>query len=202
MHVQIILDAIQDGTLPTDEQLDALLPESYRVHADQHFSGVFVIEQAARFLADRKDPLILDVGSGSGKFCLLGALLNENAHFTGVEFRAELVSISRKLAEAFKLQNIDFVHDNILNSDFQKFNGFFIFNPFLEHRKPGQRMQGFSDHDKTASIYEEYLSKELSLLSKNTKMVTYYMDRSLIPNNFHCVREAIGGTLLFWESIG
>ena len=198
--VQNIRELITNGILPSDEQFDALLPESLRKHADQHFSGVYVIEQATRFLADQNAPAILDVGSGSGKFCLIGALIHVNAHFTGVEYREELVAISQKLAQDFKIENIAFFHQNILDVHFQFFNGFFMFNPFHEHRQSSARMAGFFDHERSAEAYQNHIYNELSAIQHPAKLVTHYIDPNLIPESFRCVDQKMGGTLLFWQT--
>ena len=199
MQFQIIRDTIRNGILPSDEQFDSLFPEGIRSYANQHFSGVYAIKQAAQFLCDQKDPKILDIGSGAGKFCLLAALLHNGAEFVGVEYRSELVSVSKDLADNFALNNIHFFCENVLNVDFTPFNGFFMFNPFLEHRKSNARLEGFFDYNHDDFYYQEHLNIKLSSMHTRAKLVTYHVNRSLVPKSFKCVFEKMGGALLFWE---
>ena len=71
----------------TDEEFDLIFPLEIRRKSATHFTPIKIAKAAAQFLATEPNIRILDVGSGAGKFCFVGALTT-NAHFTGVEQRA------------------------------------------------------------------------------------------------------------------
>lgn len=198
--VKEIKKLVEQGILPSDEQMDGLLPDKFKKHANQHFSGCYIIKLASEYLCEAIKPNILDIGSGSGKFCQLAGLLNPEAQFTGVEYRLELVDIALELKGEFQLDNVNFVHENIINHSFQPYNGFFMFNPFLEHRNALTRMDNFQDAPEKEMEYSYYVKDQLSQCQPGARLATFYVLKNQIPSNFKVVKESMGGMLLFWVS--
>ena len=202
-HVQSVKEIkklIEQGILPSDERMDGLLPEEFKIHANQHFSGSYIIKLAAEYLCEAIKPNILDIGSGTGKFCQLGGLLRPEAQFTGVEYRRELVDVALELKGEFQLDNVEFIHENIINHSFQPYNGFFMFNPFLEHRNAAARMDHFQDAPEKEMEYSHYVQDQLSQCQSGARLATFYVLKNQIPSNFKVVKESMGGMLLFWVS--
>ena len=196
-----ILDCIEKGDLPSDELLDSLLPEELRIHADQHFAGAYAIQLASEFLVkNQSSPHILDIGSGTGKFCLLGALLQKTAQFNGVEYRASFVQIAKDIAVQFDTPNVHFECQNILSHSFENYDGFFMFNPFLEHRNTNARMNDFDDEPNQAADYLAHVHKELAQRPTGTRLACLYVNEAHIPENFKLVDQKMGGTLRFYIS--
>lgn len=52
-----------------DEEFDTIFPEDVREHSNRHFTSVFIAQQALAFLTEEGAKKILDIGSGTGKFC-------------------------------------------------------------------------------------------------------------------------------------
>jgi SAM-dependent methyltransferase len=202
MHaINRILDCIEKGDLPTDELLDSLLPKELRIHADQHFAGVYAIQLASEFLVkNQTSPHILDIGSGTGKFSLLGALLHKTAQFTGVEYRPSFVQIAKDIAVQFDTPNVHFQCQNILFHSFENYNGFFMFNPFLEHRNTMARMNDFDDEPNQATDYVAHVHKELAHRPAGTRLVCLYVNEEQIPKNFKIVDQKMGETMRFYIS--
>ena len=202
MHaINRILDCIEKGDLPSDELLDSLLPEELRIHADQHFAGAYAIQLASAFLVkDQSSPHILDIGSGTGKFCLLGALLHKKVQFTGVEYRPSLVEIAVELAIQLRLTNVQIECQNILSHSFEKYHGLFMFNPFLEYRNAQSRMQDFPDDPRQESEYVSYVRDQLSKCRPGVRLVTLYVSPEQVPGNFILQDQKMGGTLRFYTS--
>ncbi len=75
--------------------------------------------------------LDLVVGSGAGKFCLVGAL-NSKAHFFGVEQRQSLVKMANQLAEYFRITNSSFIHADALKIDWSEYEVIYLFNSYYE----------------------------------------------------------------------
>jgi hypothetical protein len=191
---------IERGELPPDELMDALLPDDLKAHADQHFAGCYAIKLAAAFLSESAQPKILDIGSGSGKFCQLGALLQPQSHFTGVEYRASLVNLAIEISASLSLANVAFLHQNVIDVSFVDFNSFFMFNPFLEHRNSVARMKDFTDVPENETIYFSHVYEQFAHCVPDTRIVTLYVSHSQIPNNFTCVDQKMGGMLRFYIS--
>ena len=76
----------------TDEQFNTIYPTSIRRLSEKHWTPVSVAKAAAEFLVTNPGTRVLDIGSGAGKFCMVGAV-HTRGFFTGVEQREELVQL-------------------------------------------------------------------------------------------------------------
>jgi predicted RNA methylase len=93
-----------------DGDFDVWLPEEAQVHSRRFWTPVGVALRVTRWLSEVGASSVLDVGSGAGKFCVVGAL-GSALRFVGIEHRAHLVDASRALASQFEVQNrVEFVH--------------------------------------------------------------------------------------------
>jgi tRNA G46 methylase TrmB len=191
---------IGNNELPPDELFDTLMPEALLPYSAQHFAGCYAIQLASDFLSVHPNCEILDIGSGIGKFCLMAALRHPKARFTGIEYRESFVQLSEQLRILFELNNVSFVCKNILSVSLHQFNGFFIFNPFHEHRNSSSRMTDFFDNAEQEHNYVSHLKNELLACKSKTRLVTYYMDAKLIPDNFELVSRKMGGTMSFYTA--
>ena len=198
--IQEIYEIIGRGGLPPDELLDALLPEDVRTYADQHFAGTYAISLACNFLISSSAAHILDIGSGTGKFCLLGALLHKEAQFTGVEYRDSFVQIAENLRLKMCLENVNFQCKNILDYPFSAHTGVFMFNPFLEHRNVRARMQDFTDDLGREGTYFSYVRNQFTHCRSGIRLATFHVDSTQVPENFNLVDRKMGGTLSFYIS--
>ena len=86
-----------------------------------------------------ENDMVLDIGSGAGKFCVIGALHTKGT-FHGVEQRRNLHIISKKLVKEFEVTNVKFIHSNIDRITFFNYNAFYFFNPFEENIYPKNRI--------------------------------------------------------------
>ena len=114
-----------------DSDFDKVFTSKYRKLSKIHWTPVEIIKTTIDWLELTSNSKVLDIGSGVGKFCLQGALLSK-AQFTGVEKRKTLVSQANKVKSEFKIDNIEFIHANIVEIDFFNFNAFYYYNPFCE----------------------------------------------------------------------
>ena len=186
---------IVDGT---DGEFDAIYPRAIRRHAEQHFTSLSVARRSAAFLAPESGSNVLDIGSGAGKFCLIGAATTKG-HFTGIEQRKELVELSSRLALTYEINQVKFVHGNVMDIDFKAFDAFYIFNPFFENVHAGRSM------DNTVllspSLYESYssyTSARIASLPVGTRLATYYTSPSIVPQTYEEVASFEEGALKFW----
>jgi tRNA G46 methylase TrmB len=119
-------EIISHGPSYTNEQFDALYPESIRNLSKRHWTPLNVAKKAAAFLASGRNPRILDIGSGAGKFCLVGAQHRPKALFFGFEQRQSLISEAEKVKKALSITNVSFIHENFSRLDFNQFDHFYF----------------------------------------------------------------------------
>jgi predicted RNA methylase len=78
---------------------------------------------------------ILDIGSGAGKFCIVGAL-STDAQFVGIERRARLVDIASGAASRLGATRATFIQADVATFSFEGFDGVYLYNPFHEQISP------------------------------------------------------------------
>jgi predicted RNA methylase len=193
------IDKLRAKISISDEEFDAIYPEDVRDHSNRHFTSVFLSQKAAQYLANGEEKEILDIGSGTGKFCLVGATCT-NAHYTGVEHRKYLSEIAQECANTFVVPNVSFINANILDIDFKTFDAFYIFNPFLEtHDKSARIDQSVSIKSSDFDVFRNYVYKELAKKDIGTRLATYWTADNQIPDSFELKGSFFGDTLRFWE---
>jgi SAM-dependent methyltransferase len=121
-----------DPRTPEDDAFDAVYDRRIRGLSMRHWTPVAVAARAAAMLVEAGATRILDVGSGVGKFCLVGARCT-NAEYVGVELREDLVLIARDTAKTLGASRATFVHGDVADLSFAGFDGVFLYNPFFEH---------------------------------------------------------------------
>lgn len=117
--------------LSSDMEFDSAYDMQIRDLSQQHWTPVRVAARAAHLLAREGATRILDVGSGPGKFCIVGAL-SSDAEFVGVERRGYLVDIAKRTALRLGATRATFVHASADSFSFEGFNGVYLYNPFYE----------------------------------------------------------------------
>lgn len=185
----------------TDNDFNSIYSEKIRMLAQKHWTEVSVAKAASEFLVDRPGTKVMDIGSGVGKFCLIGAA-NTKGHFTGVEQRLQLVRISRELSSSFHIHNVKFIHDNITSIKFSDYDAFYFYNPFYENLDFHNRIDDTVQLN--AQIYDAYslyVVEQFSSLRSGTRLVTYCTSRNIVPSSFKLLDSLRGEKLNFWEKI-
>ncbi|HMG90069.1 MAG TPA: methyltransferase domain-containing protein [Chryseolinea sp.] len=185
----------------TDDEFDAIYPRKIRRLAEKHFTPVSVAKTASEFLVTKPGERVLDIGSGAGKFCLVGSV-NTSGHFVGIEQRRSLVELSKKLSTSYGLNNITFVNGDVTSINFNEYDAFYIYNSFYEN---------LNKHDSiddtilmTPSLYNSYLRYthgQLSRLSPAVRLVTYYTSYTIVPSSFKLIDSLHDEHLKLWEKV-
>lgn len=184
----------------TDRELDDLL-FSIRVKSlsSIHWTPIKIIKQASEWLAPTARTKVLDVGSGVGKFCIVGAI-HTKGHFTGVEHRPQLVHQAKKAAKRAKVSNVQFLLADMISVDFSRFDAFYFFNPFYENLVPNLAID--AEIELSEQKYQGYLQhayKALDSLKPGTRVATYHGSDSKIPPAYELVYSAPDSDgLRFW----
>jgi SAM-dependent methyltransferase len=187
-----------NGTI-YDESFDLIFPEAYRLHSNRHFTSVYIAQRAVQFLNEHGAKTVLDIGSATGKFCLVAAVTKPDIHFTGIEYRADQVAIANACVQQFELTNVTFECANILTTSFAAFDGFYMFNPFLENKDASANMDGEKLNSETAANqYVAHVMHELDQRPIGTPLVTYWTPIEQIPSSYELQQSNFGDTLKFW----
>ena len=192
-------DALRQGACPSDKAFDGVYPKALQAISAVHFSPVAVALRAAQLLQEGDAQNILDVGSGVGKFCVIGALSTKACHFTGVEQRPALVQVARDAAARLGAERTSFVHGNAADLDFSAFDGIYMFNPFFEQISRC-RIQVDATMPRSRFRFRSYsfnVYRKLSRARPGLKIVTYHGCGFRLPESFRLVtREAAGNDYL------
>ncbi len=183
----------------TDDEFDTIYPSHIRRLAKKHWTPIAVAKTAALFLAHRRGIKVLDIGSGVGKFCMVGAALTRG-HFTGVEQRPELVELSQTLSASYGLDNTTYINANIISVDFRDFKGFYLYNSFFENLDKRNGIdKTIALSEKLYDSYGTHVSDKLSSLPAGVRLATYYTDDWVVPTTFELVYNLFKGNLKLWE---
>jgi SAM-dependent methyltransferase len=185
----------------TDDAFNAIFPPSVQSLSRKHWTPIAVAKTAAEFLVRQSGDKVLDIGSGAGKFCLIGGSTT-SGHFTGVEQRGDLVETSRALARQHEVVNTTFIHANITTIDFLMYDAFYFFNSFHEnidiHHKIDSTVPLDLEHYDTYSLY---LIDQLSKVHAGRRLATYCSSSEIVPPCFQLVSSLYAGRLNLWEKI-
>ncbi len=180
---------------------ERLLPRHLRKAARFWTAGV-VAELGARWLELEGARSVLDVGSGIGKFCTLGAL-STRLHFCGVEHRADLVSVARSTARSIAAENVSFVHARFTEVDARAYDALYFYNPFQENF-----CARWYQLDQKVELHPRRFERDVAAAERILKdmpvgswLLTYYQFGGRIPLGYSLLRAAHhqGSVLRLWR---
>jgi SAM-dependent methyltransferase len=203
--------AVTDAAF-ADQLFDSLLPVRYRCVSNTQWTSARVVEQIAVLLGSIKlageaAPLtFIDIGSGVGKLCILLALRmpQTKMKFFGIEQRKNLVKISEKIRAANKLDNVHFAHRNMMELSWEKFDIYYLYNPFQEHIVEAGGSQVDHEIDFDRSFYTHYITevyRQLSWADKGKRLITFHGYGEMVPDSWTLRSSQIieKGSLCLWE---
>lgn len=181
--------------LISDQEFDGLLPPYLQAVSRSFWTPAAVAYRAARLLAPDRSRRVLDIGSGVGKFCILGAAATR-AMFVGVEHRPHLVSTAQATARFLEILTARFVLGGLDSIDILDFDAVYLFNPFEEN------LWSSSDGlDDTVELNESRFSKDVlhaqAMLARarpGTRVVTYHGFGGFMPASYRWIRREPCGT--------
>jgi SAM-dependent methyltransferase len=132
-RISALVEALRSGWAVSDRDFDAALyPLDFRARSSTFWTPVHVALRATELLVTTRATRVLDVGSGAGKLCIVGAAAT-SALFVGVEQREQLVSIARAAALRARTRTARFFHGDFSELDVETFDAIYMFNPFEEN---------------------------------------------------------------------
>lgn len=196
-----ILELLKSGVYSIeDKKFDTcFFPADVCKLSSIHWTPLQVAIASAKYLSDDSpNSAILDIGSGAGKFCILGSLVTD-ANFTGVELRKNLFELSREIVQKHAIERLTFVHGDVTNLDFSNYSGFYFYNSFAENVFPNGKIDAsITLNEDNYYSFTDSVKNKLANCPSQTKLVTYCTSRRIVPNDFTLVKSLVSGKLLFW----
>ena len=189
-----------DQWFSSDAQFNQLYPQGIEALAQRHWTPLQVAWKAAQFLATEKDAKILDIGSGVGKFCLVGAYYRPEAFYYGVEQRKNMIGHAERAKDLLQLGNVSFIHGNFTSLDLRQFNHFYFYNSFFENLADASTTidNNIVYSGELFDYYNRYLYKQLEQTPFGTKLATFHSLEDEVPSCFKVVDADLEGELKFW----
>lgn len=181
-----------------DEAFDQIFPVQLRTVSEFHFTPLKVAQVAAKFLVETPGGRVLDIGSGAGKFCFVGAVCTAG-HFVGVEQRESLHRVAVELAERYDLKNTTFQLGNCMDLDFSAYNALYFFNSFQENIVQDSAIDDTVALDR--AYYKQYarqLRERLGDMRKGTRLATYFSYLTEVPDCFELRASDFDRKLKLW----
>jgi predicted RNA methylase len=205
-----VADIVRCGSPLEDHDFDAVYSTRLRTLSRVHWTPLAVARRALEWLAPGPSDTVLDIGSGVGKFCLIGAITT-GAQFCGVECRAELVAAADRAARLVAAgPRAQFVHADAVTADWSQCAGLYMYNPFGEMLMPADdhsldvisalgprvRSERRHAHDRQVALAEA----KLRSVRAGTRIVTFHGFGGDMPIGIDLVeRETIAtGPLELW----
>jgi len=186
----------------SDAQFNHVYPPSVQKLSRRHWTPLQVARKAAAFLAAENNTVILDVGSGVGKFCLAASHYQPNAWFIGVEQRKNLVAHADTAKQILKADNAAFIYGNFTQLDFKKYDHFYFFNAFYENLAGTDKIDNNIVYSgELYNYYNRYLYKQLEKKPAGTRVATYHSLEDEIPKGYHVVGTDMDNLLKFWVKV-
>ncbi|NOT36344.1 MAG: methyltransferase domain-containing protein [Saprospiraceae bacterium] len=190
---------IQSNIEVKDREFDLIYPKSFKSISKFHFTPVCIAKEAARYLVTNKETKVLDVGSGAGKFCMIGSVVTEG-YFYGVEHRIKLSNLANRITKHYELSNVEFIHSNITDIQFNLYNSFYSYNPFYENiAKTGRIDNKLHFSNEQYEAYSSYMKSQLSTMPIGTKLVTYFSYLKEVPDSYKVKYSNFDNKLKFWQ---
>jgi len=197
----MIFKKLRSGVPVDDAKFDALYPERIQQVSALHFTPLDVAKVAAGFLVETPDTRVLDVGSGAGKFCLVGAVCT-TGHFTGVEQRESLFHLAEGLRIQADLPNAAFIRANILDISFGSYDAVYLFNPFHENIAQTDPIDdSVVMNNQLYTVYCDYVREQLDTMPIGTRLVTYFSYGAEVPGSYIMQSYAFDRKLKMWKKM-
>lgn len=199
----------QPGSSPlisTDAEFNLLLPRAEREAAGRYWTPVGVARRVTQLVSELGVRRVLDVGSGPGKFCIVGAACASDVEFVGVEQRPHLVAVADDLARALGIPNATFCLGDATRASWSDFDALYVFNSFAENIfSTGDRFDDTVELSRVRFVADVLLvASKLAELRKGTLLLTYHGLGGPIPDAYRHVHVESAGTgwLHVWRHDG
>ena len=179
--------SVRDAGPEADLRFDQLYPDWVQDLSEMFWTPVAVAQRSAEFLVSRPGDKILDIGSGVGKFCFIGAAITSGV-FHGIEQRQDLVEVAQELQRAHPWTEslIDFRVGNMSDEAWDQYQGIYLYNPFFEQTSgPWCQIDHSIKYSRdTQAHYVQTALAKLAATPPGTRVATYFGFGSKMPTGF------------------
>lgn len=155
--------------------------------SEMFWTPVEVAHRSAQLLVANPGDRILDVGSGVGKFCLVGAATTAGV-FHGIEQRGDLVEEAERVRQAHPWTETStaFRVGNMSEEAWDQYEGIYLFNPFFEQTSgPWCQIDDTVPYSReTQDRYIETALAKLTATRAGTRVATYFGLGARLPAEF------------------
>lgn len=176
---------LRQGGRLSDSVFDEVFPSGARNVSCNFWTPVAVAQRAAWLLVQEGCRRVLDVGSGVGKFCVVGAA-STDATFVGIEHRGHLIVAAREAARRIGVSSAHFIHGTLDGMVASEFDAFYFFNPFEENLWTAEVQL-----DQTVALSERRFEADVKCAQQmlaqarvGTRVVTYYGLGAAMPTSY------------------
>lgn len=185
-----------------DKVFNSLYEERIQQVAQKHWTPLEVAKKSAEFLAVSPGIKVLDIGSGSGKFCFTAAHYHPKISFYGIEQRKGLVDMCNKLKRKLKLKNVFFKIGNISKVSLEEYDHFYFYNSFYENIEGTEKIdEQIFYSEKLYDYYNLYLYKQLNKKPAGTRLATFHSFGNEIPPGYEIIHTDYEDYLKFWVKV-
>ena len=149
------------------------------------WTPVEVAQRAVQLMECSEGQRVLDLGSGCGKFCTVGAL-SSDAEFFGIEQRPDLVEVARAIAREHKLSQTQYSVGDMSDLDWSEFDRIYLYNPFHEQTSgPWVQIDDTISYSRDRqSTYVQSVVEKLNSLAAGTRVATYFGFGGTFPTGY------------------
>ena len=182
-----------------EKQFLELLPDSLRDLDYEYWSDFSQIEQSCKWLKNCAN--ILDVGSGVGKFCIIGTqLLSSN--FFGIEKNRRLHTQANVTLSHLTKHRVNFILGDLFKLPLSRYDGLYIYNPFVENISIGKKIDNSIAYDeKLYNDLHDQLMIRLDLLKSDSLVVNNSLVTDYFSDKFELVDVHSDPSLTLWKKI-
>lgn len=181
--------SLRRRSLLDDAAFDQVFPSAHRFRSWLHWTPVDVALRATALLAPGGCRRVLDVGSGVGKLCLIGAATTSATWF-GIERDADMVRAANAAAACMHLEHrLRFIHGDITALDWTTFDAFYLYNPFAEILYSGDDDALARRERYVANI--DFVQNQLAEAAPGTRVVTYHGFGGDMPSGFDNIHREV-----------
>lgn len=199
-----IVERLQQGLHVFDFDFDRVYPPAIRAVSSSFWTPVAVAMRAAELLAPSPSSRVLDVGSGVGKLCTIGALVTR-ATFVGVEHRPHFVELAEQSARLLGARGARFLCKDAKAVRIEDYDALYFFNPFEENLWPPEDRLDASVQLSPARYEAEVLQTErlLDAAPTGVRVVTYHGFGGKMPSSYRLLRSEYvhTGRLELWTKV-
>ncbi len=195
----MMIEKLKAEKIISDAEFDLIYPTDIRSLSERHWTPVSIAKIVSEFLCYDKNLKILDIGSGVGKFCMVGAALKPHCKFYGVDIREKYTKLSNKLKDTYRIKNIQFLHKDILELSLDSYDCIYFFNSFQERIDDTAYIDNYSELSYDLyKTYTKYLFFQFDNMPIGTRIATYHTAEFYMPGNYKMVEKLFNTKLKFY----